>query len=735
MQIHKLPKAQRRQVSEARLVAQEKLDAFHKLFAEVGRGLVTGEGLAARLLSLQYEATFAKARRAREMHRRAGLNAERALGIDARLKALPKIDRGLISAATIGQELICPISGDTVAEILQESHDDVMVFALRVSRPEHVIDAPTQVAVKSICVGSYSHESFVTTAGFTIRHAGADKAHGGFIVGSGDQDQDAEMGLFIAADGQRMNGCLPLWLHPAHWARVEVQIEPLLGYFFTLDPLGFKGDQLIALFGVLGQAPALQEAGDWKRSDWSTWLLKDMTSLCRAIMPRALKYLASGKYTGEERGDILADFIAAPAGRSKERVPSLSVIIGWLAASHGLDMPPLEFTMAFTEELWRRTLGWVYKGSHDVAAELLESLVYGPSHREAISGGATGTNVCIMENDPAKEKEFAEYAHYRWGSLGKKKSAALRKRFSSGVPQAEGLATSEAVPSAVPSAGSVSGNVAAYSDHAEFFDAIFDKQIAKVAEHCGSIAKMWGGVLLGTGFDGATRRLMLVQSLQYLTSSHFNTALGNGTVANTIDVVRVATGGPAGIEAVQTIAAAMLERHQHRQEEQLAAVLRTRNSLATAKRIACSTCTTAVAGRLMAACPTRGGAVFESLVGLLARGECDGRPIPILQKKIRAVLTGKMRIDAEDERMDVIANGESWVHCPLATVERFAAVLGEETFTKIEVSMYGHVGHVYCESDIPNRHGYHNSYPNPALAVSFNGFTRGTVAAPNLRTL
>ena len=167
----------------------------------------------------------------------------------------------------------------------------------------------------------------------------------------------------------------------------------------------------------------------------------------------------------------------------------------------------------------------------------------------------------------------------------------------------------------------------------------------------------------------------------------------------------------------------------------MAAVLRTRNSLATAKRIACSTSIVGVAGRLMAACPTRGGAVFNSLVGLLARGECDGQPIPMLRKKVRAVLTGKMRINAEDERMDVIANGESWVHAPLATVERLAAVVGEESFTQIEVSMYGHVGHVYRESDIPNRHGYHNSHPNPSLAVSFKGFARGTAAAPSLRTL
>ena len=54
---------------------------------------------------------------------------------EALMAALPKVERGSITAAAIGQELICPISGDTVAEVLEDSHDDVMVFALRVSRP------------------------------------------------------------------------------------------------------------------------------------------------------------------------------------------------------------------------------------------------------------------------------------------------------------------------------------------------------------------------------------------------------------------------------------------------------------------------------------------------------------------------------------------------------------------------------------------------------------------------
>lgn len=44
-----------------------------------------------------------------------------------------------------------------------------------------------------------------------------------------------------------INAILPMFINEAHWKRVEVLIEPMLGYFFTLDPLGFHPAQLLAL--------------------------------------------------------------------------------------------------------------------------------------------------------------------------------------------------------------------------------------------------------------------------------------------------------------------------------------------------------------------------------------------------------------------------------------------------------------------------------------------------------
>eukprot|EP01048_Picozoa_sp_COSAG05_P004760 COSAG05_NODE_268_length_12518_cov_6.452774_5_plen_965_part_00 len=432
----RVPKAQRIAIHEARMVVQEKLDQFHELFADVARGVATGDGITARLNSLRHEAKFCKARRAREMNKRAAKNADRSNSINAQLRALPHPPPGAM--ATLGQDLTCMLSGDTIDEVMFDSHDDVMVFSVRVLRPEHAIDAPTQVQLKSICVGAYSNQAFISTAGYSIARAGAQSAHGGF-ADRGVTELEDDVGLFLAADGQRMNGCLPLYLNEHHWKRVEVMLEPMLGYFFTLDPLGYKGDQLIALFGLLGQALALQASGEWVNSDWADFLLTDMTKLCKAVLPKALQYLAAGSYTGCARGDLVEEFIASPAGRTKEKTPSLFVIVGWAHVT-GAAVDCSRFRMAFTEELCRRTLGYRYKGQAELAAELLEQLVYGPAAPPNAIEREASEALSGSDNSAAAEARFAEYAAYKLGQLGKKRAAVLRKRYQKmGPPTAENL--------------------------------------------------------------------------------------------------------------------------------------------------------------------------------------------------------------------------------------------------------------------------------------------------------
>lgn len=90
-----------------------------------------------------------------------------------------------------------------------------------------------------------------------------------------------------------MNACLPLYINDDHWARVSLQIKPVLGYFFTLDPLGFRADQYIALYCILGHMLCLRANGQFV-SEWADWLIADFAKLCSAIKPLALQYLKSG---------------------------------------------------------------------------------------------------------------------------------------------------------------------------------------------------------------------------------------------------------------------------------------------------------------------------------------------------------------------------------------------------------------------------------------------------------
>merc|ERR1712060_241355 len=152
---------------------------------------------------------------------------------------------------------------------------------------------------------------------------------------------------------------------------------------------------------------------------------------------------------------------------------------------------------------------------------------------------------------------------------------------------------------------------------------------------------------------------------------------------------------------------------ENTRREKLAACVEKRNALRTAQRIVATTDADAFAGRCAVSCPTRGGEVFHCLVALLANG--DAR-VPLLKEKVRTIMTGKLA------EAVVIAEGSSWIHCPVETARQLQAIVGEEEFAQIELSMRGTWGHVYRQSDIPNRHGHCNSNPNGSLTMSFNGF-------------
>jgi hypothetical protein len=70
-------------------------------------------------------------------------------------------------------------------------------------------------------------------------------AHGAFSL--------SELGVALTGKGrEQINAFLPLYIHRSHWARVRVFIKATLGYFCTLDPLGFAESQFSVMYHILG---------------------------------------------------------------------------------------------------------------------------------------------------------------------------------------------------------------------------------------------------------------------------------------------------------------------------------------------------------------------------------------------------------------------------------------------------------------------------------------------------
>lgn len=408
----------------------------------------------------------------------------------------------------------------------------------------------------------------------------------------------------------------------------------------------------------------------------------------------------------------MEEFVSTVAGRTKEQLPSLAVLVGW-AAAVGANRTP-RFNMAFVEELWRRNFTAYYKGQpREPIMETLEKLLYGPVVAEGDddSGGEEGS---LARNIGSKDKEFALWARYQWRELSKKQTDELRRKYSADSqgkvvgPKVEGLRLADGIyKERVP---------LNYDDAAEFFDAVIEAELLKIRRANAFLAALYNGISYGEGFDPSERRMILIQALQFVGNDAMSQGITSGSYLNTFDCLLEANGAAR-------ICGQLHERFEQHRREKLSACVEQRNCLITARRIVGASDLDAFAGRCFVSCPTRGGLVFECVVSLLAAcggGDHMTEPaVPHLREKVAAVLTGKV-----GER-PVIADGSSWVHCSLDTAQRLRVAVGEEAFMKIELAMHGTWGHVYRSSDIPNRHGHCNSNPNKGLVQCFSGFHLG----------
>ena len=675
----KTTKENRVKLFELKGFIQNKLDQYHQLFSQNARNSLNNNSLASQLNSLRHDVKFSKARRARSMAKRAQTNAVDYSLIKDKLAALkPNLDQ------FASLDLICTLTSSSILEIMTDNSEDFMVFTLRVTRPEYAIEAPTQLNVDKFLVGTYSFDAFRDSMTYAITHKGGANAHGGFAT-----DNNDNVGLFKGPDGQLMNACLPLYINEDHWNRVRLQIKPILGYFFTLDPMGFKEDQYIALFMILGTM-ICQRSNKGFTSEWADWLINDFQQLCCAIKPLALTYLQKNG-----RNDILADFLASPKWRTKEMIPNLMVLVGWYFTENNV-INEKQYYLAFVEELWRRNFTKYYTGQpREIVLEVLEKLILIPVDMDSPSDGEV-----LTHNKPSKDKEFAMWAQYKFNQLSQNKMKAVREKWGSSGPAIE---PSEYNEDYIPQ------QLVKYEENSEYLDKLVSTELTKIAGLNDFVNSYYKGYPSGSGFSGKEKWLMLIQALQYCSNNLINTATANGTYKNTFDFI--------SDDKIDQLVTDIYNEFERKRQENWNSIIKTKTDLSIARRIVVTRDIDSFMGRLMKSCPTRGGTVFDNVVSLCS----TDNNIPLVAEKIKIILTGKYKY-GENAPVSVISNGESWIQCAPETVKRFINIIGSEQFLQIELCMHGNSGWVYRQSDIPNRHSHCNSNPNPHLRWNFSGF-------------
>eukprot|EP01043_Picozoa_sp_COSAG02_P117244 COSAG02_NODE_53742_length_300_cov_0.562189_1_plen_96_part_01 len=84
--------------------------------------------------------------------------------------------------------------------------------------------------------------------------------------------------------------------------------------------------------------------------------------------------------------------------------------------------------------------------------------------------------------------------------------------------------------------GFVARPIAAYDEHScAFMDGIVNAELAKVAQHSGPVGAMFGGVATCAAMSGETKRLVLIQAMQFLTNDAVNRAVAQGEYLNSIE--------------------------------------------------------------------------------------------------------------------------------------------------------------------------------------------------------
>lgn len=621
------------------------------------------------------------------MDQRAVRNQANLQMIDTKLNEL-KFDENTAFDSVDLTTFTCCLTLNNCRDMMMDSRDDIMGVGLVVERQEHVVDAPTLISVKNVSVTILSRSACDDAIRMKINIDDAARLHGGFIPSKTHlpatssriaqqqttTNEPSEFTRGVAAEA--INTFLPLYICDAHFERVKVMIEPMLGYLFTLDISGYKDDQLLGLYSILGQ---MMNASARNNSEREELILNEFTRLCQGFLPRTRQYLGEGN-------DLLEKFLSGPVGRSKSHIQNLMTLFGYIHAL-GIETIDDKLRYAIVEELYRRHFAYIYHGtSPNIVTDHLQALLYDTEEENPTELDSNELSYVKTKNDRSNDGRFARYAR-----------AVLKKKETNLVAPTEEIRIEFDIPERQISPMNAKIHAKMTELLSNFSIKPFEKVLNRLGIRLMDISNEQECLIL---------RSMLVQCLQFYSNESINSAVLDKTFFN------------AHVDPQSILVAAHqeFERNRQRMINSQAEGIR---ALELGRRIVLTNDIGVFLGRMMVYAPTRGGKVFDTVLSLLL--DRSQKQPPLLQEKVSVIFTGRYKEHADaDVEFNVLSNGIAWFP-DRSVITRVKEALSDEQWDALDQLMRGRTwGHVYRLSDIPNRHGYHNSHPNPRLVGQWN---------------
>ena len=694
--VFRSPKSQREKLMRIYGETQSRLMEYHKIVYDTTLGNIQrDETVVKRMISdLRNASTdvYSKASRTRRMMQRATANTRNLEVMERRLQLLiPDFTQFLPEELA----LECCLTGEGLRELMEDGPDGILGFGLRVHRDEHIVDCPTALDLKMISSGVYSIPALISTFQYKIVTVGFDKAVGKL----GNEKLEENEGCFRGPNGY-VNAFMPMYINQWHGDRVLAQIEPLLGYLFTGDPLGYKGDQMLAMFHILGLL-LVERGRRFPLSDWLDFFIEDLRKLCRKLKPKILHYLQNGNYAnGILKTDPLLAFVENPKYRTAQVFQSLLTIVGLKDCGdcNNSDDFERQFQMAFTEEALRRAFTQQSKalGRLFVGDEVQKLIGYTeePTAKEEEDTHDSGL---LARNDIIFEEYYFKLA------------LELSKRHD--VERIFQLLVLQVVP--IPhfiQAESFDANRKTtflpyvYENHEERINLLVQEHLGKVKNTVTFFENHYPWFL--NSFSDKQLWMMTVQALQYSQ----NAAVNDATEANEYSKQKYQNTWTHQKDPTQ-LWTTEIDRASLGLQRSDANMLMKAKTLGIVEAMIATPRMNAFIGYCLAFIPTRGGLVFDYLLWKL------DTPWKMASEKLRILLLGK------HDGNDILSDGNPWVECHRDVAKNIRRILGKAVFDDIENQMKGtHCSHIYRLSDKPNRHGHCNSNPNPKFLTEFHGF-------------